>query len=477
MMRGNVVLRVTRPAQVIKHLLATISREEVFEAWNSSQPTSAFLSPNLAERENLFAKWSDTADSIPISYSDKPSDMFLYCYHVLYRGRIDRPHEYDLSRAHGADRAKLDLLLRFFNSGSSLQVKTTDEINDYPLLPINYTCELLTAIGVAGLNSGCLQEAVWGARNAQRLLDNWRENFGDSRERRKQIAFVTRLNVDTLVRGGDLKAAEVACRAALREDADFSRSANAIEQRKLRIRFGNIIYLTSGIGEALSYLEELGFDAFADPMSARLNFEDLAGQSGRIWVNLLLRTIPGRARLQQVKILEQAKAIHELNWSQAGSRPNERVALQVEASILNRVSLEALRTRARDLVNHGELGSCLSRVEACRKEAWKRGVSPTTRLDIEFERARLKYLSGSYEAALRVIEGLITVSKGLKFRLYEYDAVLLKSEVLWTMGMPDEAEGLFDRLLEIENETGYKALHPARLFIQMGQQPCRLLLH
>ena len=54
----------------------------------------------------------------PFAGGMRIEDAFLYCFDGIYRELIDPPRQYDLSKNKfmGADRAKLDLLSRFFRA-------------------------------------------------------------------------------------------------------------------------------------------------------------------------------------------------------------------------------------------------------------------------------------------------------------------------------------------------------------------------
>ncbi|WFU13024.1 hypothetical protein QA646_27080 (plasmid) [Rhizobium sp. CB3090] len=69
------------------------------------------------------------------------------------------------------------------------------------------------------------------------------------------------------------------------------------------------------------------------------------------------------------------------------------------------------------------------------------------------------------------MEDILTKARDFGYKCYEYDLIMLKAEMIWQSGQPDDAEQLFDRLSELERETGYKALHLQRMLIQMNQSP------
>ena len=152
------------------------------------------------------------------------------------------------------------------------------------------------------------------------------------------------------------------------------------------------------------------------------------------------------------------------------------MALQIEASILERVSEQAIRDRRPDLIDADALDGCKKTLLEVSKLSWKRGVGPATRLDLDFELARITLLEGKYDECLAHADQLTSARQRYGYRLWSPMRFLLRCEALWAKRQFDEAERLFHQLLEIERETGYKAHHPTRVLIQHGIQPSRCLV-
>jgi tetratricopeptide (TPR) repeat protein len=462
---SNVVSRFTRPAQVITHLLASIDHQ------NRDQDAAApqIVAPmDLDRMEEGEEHWKD------IWRGTSVARVHLYCFGEIYRRFIDRTHRQ--SHLHGADRAKVDLLIRFLFLDRSEAPRNLEQAV-LPQLPINLLCELLEGLAISALNCGELDMARWAVARARDMLAEWKRAGLDlPQERRDMVEAVTRVHADILVRGGHLAAAKQVCREALcNAESDFLQVARPAERDKLKVRHGNIIFMTEGVAPAIKYMETIGLAVAGPGGLPEFRSIDLTGLPGRLWVGLLLRAMRhGRPPEAQIAILEQAFVVHQYNHQRWKDQGNEQLALHVEKSMLDRVSRRAIEERNPDIVDAAKLPDCLKLLKDGQSLAWKRGVSPATRMELDIELAKVLYLGGDTERALGLLKESLTMAVASRYRCYEYDMLMLKAEILWSTGRKDDAEDLFKRLVEIEGETGYRTSGLIS-FITAGFQPTRML--
>jgi hypothetical protein len=207
----------------------------------------------------------------------------------------------------------------------------------------------------------------------------------------------------------------------------------------------------------------------------RPNQVDLTGLSGRLWVALLLRTMRNRPKQQQLAILDQVLSVHEDNLRRSGSRANEKLALLVEKSGIDRISREAIIRRQPDVVDEAALPACARLLETAGTYAWNRGVSPTTRIELDIEMAKVLYLQDNTEGALKLLDENLRTAVSFGYKCYEYDILILKAEIAWFGGREEDAEVMFERLYELENETKYKSAHGLIMMIRMNSRPTRTM--
>jgi hypothetical protein len=462
---SNVVGRFTRPAQVIKHLLASMEEQTA----DQGAPEPQIVAPiNADQMEEGEEHWRD------VWLGASAARTHLYCFGEVYRRYIDRTHRQ--SHLHGADRAKVDVLIPFLFPGQS-DYSNNMEHARLPQLPVNLLCELLEGLAIAGLNCGALAKARWAVERARDVLAEWkRADLGRWGERREMVEAVTRIHADILVRGGHLAAAKQVCQDALRNaESDFLQVARPAAQDKLRVRHGNIIFMMQGVDPAIEYMETIGLTAESGGLSGFRSI-DLTGLPGRLWVSLLLHAMRrGRRPEEQLAILDQARVVHKYNFDVWEDQGNEQLALQVEKSMLDRISRRAIEERNPDIVDMAMLPHCLRLLKGGQLLAWKRGVSPATRMELDIELAKVLYLGGDTQSARDLLAENRRAAVASGYHCYEHDILMLDAEILWSMNRKSEAEDLFKRLIEIEMKTSYRASHSLILLIIAGCQPTRTL--
>jgi hypothetical protein len=389
-LRGKTAVgRLVRPAQVIKHLLASADTEAGAGAVGPL-PAATKDQFERAEAPEVFL------DRTPIG------DVLDFC-HRYYRRRIDKAGEFDLSRTNGADRPKLDLLMRFFQPGRSVDIAVPALGSDLPRMGVDAIVDILTGIAVAGLNAGALPEADWALDLAAALLETWEQDEGTSPQQAKLYNLVVRARVDLLVRSGRLVEADERCAEMLHPGSDFRRRADLRGIQKMELRHAHVRYLMRGPGEALSILGRLNLNVRTGSVPD-LSVVDLTGFSGRVAVGVLFRTLRTQGAAQDASVLSQIKRIHEHNWSRARNRRNDEVALVIEKCMIDLISEAAIVERRDSLIDASRIGPCRDLLESAHRTAWNRGVSPITRLELLMQSARLEYLDERLELALDLIE-------------------------------------------------------------------------
>lgn len=491
----NVVGRLTRPAQLVKHLAASVTADEVRLVLSEREDTAFLIPPQASlgrDREQLERRsqaWEMSGIFLP---SSKVEDRYLYAFDLIYCGIIDRTHQ--LSRVNGADSTKVDLLRRFFpalDHDTGLLTVPKHARAQFPPLPVNLLVELLAAMAVAGLNAGRLPLAKWASEVALDVLADWKRHFGVSQEQQQMFAFMIRVRVDILTRAGDLNPANNLCCASLQFGSEYLEAASAQAVQQLQLRYAHITYLNTSASAAIKYLKSIGLDVPKDETapSASAGLE-LEGLSARIWVSLLLKTLRGGGRTneQDADMLRWADQLLEANWAKTKSRSNERVALMVQRSIIDRISKDAVSSYKRDIIDYARLPDCRARLKEAEILAWNAGVSPATRIELELEIAKVEYLLGNHGEALELAKKLEHSTAMSGYRIYLYEATLLHAEILRAIGeQKQEATGLDEKaipefseaerrlfsLVQLENDTAYYSAHAIRTMVIVGVFPTK----
>lgn len=489
----NVVARFTRPAQVVKHLAASATVGDVESALSHHELTNFLLPPSEAmplDRAGIEKELERWEGGGIFSSASSVADRYRYAFDVLYRGVIDRTHQ--LSRVNGADNAKLDLLRRLFppiDGDSTFARLIRRPRSTFPVLPANLLTELLIAMAVAGLNAGQLLLAKWASEVALTVLQDWRKFFGDSPERRRFFVAITRVRVDILTRAGDLGDADDLCYQALKLESDYRDMAGAKQISQLQLRYAHIMYLTSGVMSATEYLGMIGLDVPRSHAESGMRPLLLDGLSGRIWISLLLKTLRGRRSAEDdAAMLAWARELLLANWGRTQGQANERVALMVLQSVIDRVCVDAIRNRKPDIIDRAQLPECRRLLRKAEFLAWNTGVSPATRIELEFEIARVECLSENFAVASDIADKLVNLTTVCGYRIYQVDAIFLQAEMLWELGLSkrdaepskgaglrefQEAERLLDTLRPLERAAGYHSAHASTAFLRSGSSPMK----